>query len=470
MEKILKPKNITYILSSIIFILFSTFFILKKSIILYLALIVGLPLIIYITYSFFKHQSYFIPALIITSSLENIHLSQLRLFPISLFHVTFFAFLGFFILKKLYDKDLSINIPDKFGYLFIFLFIMTFSIIYSPNRLDALLYITRFFFLLLMSIFIANIEITKRELYIILILWALNILILSGYNLYLFKQVPLAKFVSEKLNPFNPATRIKGVFESVNKFAIFLSSFNIVGFSIILVSKIKLKYKLMILTILAIISAAILTTFTRSVFLISFISIFIIYFFTPYKKLYHITAITGLIALIILYFTNDFVQSYINRFLILISSGRVDYSASTRINLLIGAYNIGTDHLLTGVGLRGFPHYYNGFYMPHSHSLWEVIICHNIFGLYFAELGILGLIALILYFFQYFLFHLKKINKINDPLLKSIYLGILLSVFQYFLFFQFEPSNFTINFFWIFTGLSYTILSYINKLNSKNNV
>ncbi|MBP7460047.1 MAG: O-antigen ligase family protein [Candidatus Delongbacteria bacterium] len=183
------------------------------------------------------------------------------------------------------------------------------------------------------------------------------------------------------------------------------------------------------------------------------ISLVVIYFFSPYRRFFHILIIISVILLTILYFNLGFVKVYLDRIVSMVL-GNYDDSISTRGHLFWQGFQIGLDHFFFGIGLEGFPvHYVHQ--IPFTQLSWEIIASHNVLITLFAELGFMGPLLYLSIFYYYFKLHGKEIRSMTPSLFKALYFSSVLIVLMYFQFFLFNTPYFDENNFWIFWGVSF---------------
>lgn len=416
--------------------------------------LVSIPVLLVYFYFCIRDPYYVLPLLLISTSINMYgRLIEGSLYTLSVFHLAALLFLVSFVINKLNSKTISLTFPPVVFPIFILYLMMFVSTSYSPFPMVALINFIRMFLLFLMSILIFNITITPKRLYILFIILTVNIVLVSSYNLYEFSKIPVKQFVLEQLNPVHSITRTGANFDNINNFAILIATSIVTIFCITFVSRIRWVYKIGLLLLSITIWMSLITTFTRSVPAIIIVSLIIIYFFSPYRKGFHILLAVSGFFLIILYFNLGFIKTYLDRILAMVL-GNYDDSISTRGHLLRQGFQIGLDNFFFGVGLEGFTHYYYPR-IPFTQLNWEIVASHNILITLFAELGFLGPIFYLIIFYQFIKTHLKQLHTMTTSLYKSLYLSSFLIVLMYFQFFLFNTPYFDDNSFWIFWGISF---------------
>jgi O-antigen ligase len=319
--------------------------------------------------------------------------------PVTIFQ--FFLILSFFMMffKKAIEGRFEINFYGIEGLYLLFLAVIFFSIIYTPDREEALLYAFRFMALLLMTYLIYNsVESVSQIKWIAytVILVAAFIALQNLFQIYANPEIAaynytrqgggnLLRTTSEDLDP--------------NIFAI--------NFALPLMLLITffsqsddLKKRLFSFGLILLIVGSVLLTYSRSSWVSIGVGVLVIILLV---KRYHFLAYMGVIF-VIAFTASGAVQqltmSFLER-LMDIFAGSTEDSSKFRILLAKTAVLIILDSYMMGVGFQGFSSAFQSYHP--SETTIGIFEPHNQYYAVFAELGIIGFII--------FLFILYKIGK-----------------------------------------------------------
>jgi len=354
-------------------------------------------------------------------------------------------FLEFFLFPKFGIKVK--NLANLAFWLFIFSTLLSIKYAYSKKIAGAFFYIPLFSIFVFYQAQFLNLKEYKFKTARVLSVFAF-LVFLFGLQEFLFKQNILYK----RLIP-NPYLRFLGKrMISFHYHPSVLATYFLIVLSlaIFLIKTRKSKSDLMIGT-LGIFSCllGILLTFTRTAFLILFISFFL--YFLGSKRKYVLYLV--LIFLLLLVSSSLLSKRYeiFSRFSLSNSYhiGSIRYRLE-RIPIAIDMFEMKP---LTGVGFGNFRYLFDIFYF--KETPYEFKIPDNMYLSLLSETGILGLGSFFLFLFSLFYSSLKKIRNLageDKEFLKISILGfcmLLLNMFSYDMFYWHMP----LFFFWFYAGL-----------------
>lgn len=382
--------------------------------------------------------------------------------PLTIFQLTLIAGFILYSLKKVLNRDLTFEIYGLEVEYILFLTIIYFSLIYSPDRGEGLFYSIRFMTLLAMTYLIYNSINTFSEFKIlitIVIISALLVALKSIYDTYNNPEIIAFNY----FNVGRKIMRATGEETDPNKFAIsFAMPFMLLLNLIITLKDKRLKVVLFVSLMLIVIS--ILITYSRSTWVALFIASVVAF---RYHKNYTII-LYALIFSIILLTVSESVQTVFISIIQRVKdifAGSSDDSSNIRIMLFIGAIKMFIDSYMIGVGYHGFPSKFQNYYPPQETV--GVYEAHNEYYRILAELGIIGFVV--------FIYILTKIVKVtlatvtkSSGLENSFAVSLLCSLIAYLIFFMFYASMMYNALFFINVALIFTLNKIVNttKLNT----
>ncbi len=368
---------------------------------------------------------------------------------ITLFHIFFVISLIFVTYNKIIHHNFKIKIIGLEVELLILFCLITFSLIYSPNRIDGLFYFIRFFTLIIMIYVIVNsIEnINNIEYLMIAVILITTVLalysVIDGFKpenmVYNFTRMGEKLEGRASINTHDP-----------NIFASHFFMPIIFTCTILIVDGVKKKYKIIAVPILLILFAGLAATFSRSAWISTFFALVLLSIIRKKIKLYYFISLGLVFA--VLFFPNIriILENLVDR-VYDIFAGYEDESSRLRLIMALAGIYMGFDSFLLGVGFRGYPIYFNRYFTTtESFGMTEP---HNIFYTIFAELGLVGLVIylVILYKIGKLAYCNYKSNK--NGIEGSIHLSLFLTFLSYILFYQFYGGGMVDNNFWIVVGL-----------------
>lgn len=423
-------------------------------------------LLIIIAYYFLKSVSMPILAIILIPLGSymgyTVSLFENSALPFSLFQIFLLSSFGIVMLNRIGAHNLSVKTTGIDVEIILFLTLIFFSLIYSPNRADGLLYATRFFVLILMVYLILN-TITKHQQIQVIIFCILLISFILG-------------IISIRDGLLNPQAAIWNLVTAGKKIAsrstvtqndpnIFATHFFIpilYTSSVVMVKDYKPLIRFICLLLFAIFFLSILSTFSRSAWISVILAIIIqIILFKQYRIIFGFFFI-GLAALILIPNFQIIILNILNRFLD-IFAGTTDESSNVRLLLGIGALEMFIGSFFWGVGFRGFTEVFPSYISP-SETL-GIVEPHNVIYTILAELGIFGLLIYLWIIWQIFRTAKNNFRQSQHHTEKAINAALLTTFIAYLIFYQFYGGGLVDNNFWIVVSLIFSS-SYLRKIKA----
>ena len=401
-----------------------------------------------LTYFFSNESRFIIGSIIIGAYLSGLfHLAENLPVPLTTFQLALALGIIIFFFKKLIFRDLTFQIYGlEFVYLVLALFIM-FSIIYTPERQEALFSAIRIAVLVFMSYIFVNTINSEKDIKFILIfiIGVSTIIALSSLMQSLFNSdVVITNF----LNQSRSIIRESGNEVDPN---IFASNF-IMPVMILCTTLMKSKNRLLqsvCLLSLLILLMAVLSTYSRSVWVS--MTVGILYLIVKFKRADIIiyALIIGSLGMLLIPELRIFLSTVLER-IEDIFAGTDDNSSNIRLMLGIGAIKMFFDSYFMGVGFHGFSTYFQNYYTTQQTS--GVYEPHNILYTILAEIGISGFIIFLylIYKIIHTAYSCSKNN--NSKLINLASHSFLASSISYLVFYQFY-GGLTNSFIYILIGL-----------------
>jgi len=384
---------------------------------------------------------------------------------VTLFHLAWFLAIVtsvFYILKNP-NYEIKFDTPiTKIG--FAYLFYATFSLLYSPNYVDGLRLLGTTFALFFSYFVFVNFLKTKFHFKLVVFTLAIINILLSSLTFYqlLFQNDKYFGTSTVATSTGEKVWRATGTFEDPNVTATFLMVSIILSISVVVFSKEKILSKLFLIGSVLVSFVGIVATFSRSGWLAVAIGIFTLLFFMKNKKsiFYSIAAIVIVVGTFII--VTPYGEFLIDR---VFSTFDLMKDPSIRARIFMGVSSLWMffDHIVFGVGFRGYPALYDFYihpdtpqillYVKESHTLWTTVL---------AELGIIGFTLVFIWFKRIFQDGLSMAKEATDPFMRSLSIGVFAVFIAFnidFLFYGFLFPHF--NLFWLVLGVMYAII--LNK-------
>ncbi|MCP9291590.1 O-antigen ligase family protein [Gracilimonas sediminicola] len=310
--------------------------------------------------------------------------------PITFFQIALIFSLVIFLAKKLIQGDVTIDVYGLEVLYALFVGLIFLSIVYTPDREEALFYVFRFIALIIMTYIVYGSINSFEQLKKICFIIIGAALLVGAYNL-------LQVYINPEIAAFNYAgqgqklMRSSGGALDPNIFAsnYFLPIMILMGFF----SKEKSFFKRLVLFgFIGLLIGSVLLTYSRSSWVAIAIGTFVIIYYTKNYRIIVYMMVAFLIAIALSETVRQLAFSFLERF-INIFAGSSEDSSKYRILLGVTAIYMILDSYLMGVGFQGFSTVFKTYHPPET--TLGIYQPHNQFYSVFAELGIIGFILFI---------------------------------------------------------------------------
>ncbi len=360
-----------------------------------------------------------------------VYLSEGSAIPLTLFQVALILGFLFFSLKKIANRDISLEVYGLEIEYVLFLTMICFSLIYSPERAEGMFSVIRYVTLLAMTYLIYNSISSKEEIYIIcyVIIGVGGIIALQNIiEIYLNPEIAAFNY----LNEGRKLIRSSGNETDPN---IFASNF-IMPIMLLIAVFGELKSKksqLLIFLIFSVIISSVLLSYSRSTWIAVFIGVVVIII---RQKKYTILGY-GLVLIILLLATSGTIRSLLMSVLERaadIFAGSSDDSSKFRLILAETAILMWFDSFFMGVGYQGFSTVFQTYHRPQETAgIYEP---HNEFYTVLAELGLIGFSVFMIIIWK-LIKKGREISRGDDSFSLVIGNALFASLIAYLVFFQF---------------------------------
>ncbi len=421
-------------------------------------------------YSFQNEKNWFLllPIIIGMYSGGVANFSDNTSIPITLFQLALITGILVFVLSRLNTKDFTFNSSGYTKVFFLFLSFISFSLIYSVDKSNALLNFFRIIVLFGFVFFINNVVNSKEQITRILITVSAMAVIISIFSIVEYIKNPdlaIQNYLSAgtKLS----RTNALGAFSDPNRFAAALILPSAFLFSVFSTAKNSKEIGLAFVGFL-ILLGGVATTFSRSGFVSIALVIGVIIFKTNKLKPFLSLAIVGTLIVMVVPNLRLIAFSYLGRILDLIQ-GNIDTSGSIRIMLALAAIGMFVDTYMLGVGFDSFDVKFREFFT--TFETLGVEESHNMFLTILSELGLIGMILLLFIIFNIFQDASGLVRNSKSITDKRISITIYSSLIGFLLFYQFYDGALIDNILMLVIGLLFCSVRFnadVQSLNKKS--
>ncbi len=459
LEKV--PVQTWLLLGGILLYLTSFFVVRFLGFIYAVPLILILPLIVW-----YMAQSVIKPILILIPMIVATYLGNVIAFipegtvPLTLFQILLLATIIVFLLHYLSMSQDRFRIIGIELELLLILTLISFSIIYSPNREGALLNLTRILFLITLVYLIINILKEHKYFNVIFLLLTITAVILGLLSI----RATLLDPLTAVLNLRAGGTRIFGrgaiTVEDPNVFAT-LFFLPIAFTTSIFLSKLNLLKRVSALSALLVLTAGLASTYSRSAWIATaFLLLMLIIYYRQYKLMAFAVA-SVLIIIISVPELRSMSLGIFNRVLD-IFSGSTDDSSRIRVLLGLAGMNMFFDSWMMGVGYRGFPMKFTDYFTTQESI--GVVEPHNVIYEILAELGIIGFGLFLFLIAAIFRRASQNVRLAASETDKIIATTLICSLTAYIIFYQFYGGALVSTSIWTIVGLIFAHSAFVPKL------
>lgn len=362
-----------------------------------------------------------------------VYLAEGASIPFSIFQLTVIIGIVIFVFRKIADRDVSFKFYGLEVEYLLFLAIIFFSLLYSPERAEGLFYTTRYIVLIGLTYVIYNSVDTVKELRIICYA-------IIGIAIIVALQNAIEALINPEIAAFNylnegkKIVRARGAESDPNIFAsnFILPIMLLVAFMGEAKSFMK---RITLFAFSAIIIGSVLLTYSRSSWVAIFIGAMIVMI---YQKKYTFL-IYSTVGMIIVFIASEGVRNIafgVGERVVDIFAGSSDDSSRFRLILLETSILIWLDSYTFGVGYQGFSTAFKEYYSPYE--VGGVYEPHNEFYAVLAELGLIGFIVFIFLIWKIFKTGWNTIKQYEvEEKNTSVALALFASFSGYVVFFQF---------------------------------
>lgn len=362
-----------------------------------------------------------------------VYLSEGSAIPFTAFQLALIFGCLLLLFKQVFQREFSFHFYGVEVEYLLYLTIIFFSLIYSPERAEGLFNVIRYMVLIVLTYVIYNSINTEKELRTIcysVVAISIIIAIPSIVESVLNPEVAALKYI----NAGRKIIRSSGAERDPNIFGSYFILPVLILVALIGQAK-SFKKKISLFGVCGIILAAVLLTYSRSTWVALFFGIGIV---VLYQRNFNFI-LYSFVALLLIFLGSEAVRTIVfsvgDRVLD-IFAGTSDDSSRFRIILMETAILMWLDSYMFGVGYQGFSTAFQKYYPPQE--VGGVYEPHNEYYTVLAELGLIGFVV--------FLFLLWKIVKTGWNTVKkyeaegkdtSIALALFASFCGYLVFFQF---------------------------------
>lgn len=393
-----------------------------------------------------------------------LYLAEGAAIPLTIFQMALvYCFFGF-VLKTMVTQDLGIHGYGLEKWYLAFMGIIFFSIIYSPEREQALFYAIRQIVLFGVTYLVFNLVDSRRQFKYIcygIIGVSLVIGVVNIIQTYLNPEAVAFNY----LNQGRRLMRTEGTEVDPNVFAsnfiipimLLVSFFNYVETK---------KAKLGIFMLAALLLAPVLLTYSRSAWVSIFTGIMLIMI---YRRKFDFL-IYGIIAFAFVFAGSETLQNLVFTLFERVAdifAGTEDDSSKFRIILAVTSVLMYLDTYMLGVGYQGFSSAFQEYHPPQETiGIYEP---HNDFYMVYAELGLVGFIIFLIILWQ--IFQRSRLNvrlfEKKDPF-RSVALAFFASFISYMIFCQFISGLFLNSIFMVSVGLIFVLPKLARSLKNSD--
>lgn len=365
------------------------------------------------------------------------------------------SFTNIIIKKQTTIPSLSVWPP-----LIVFLTMYCVSLYRTPNMQDALITFVRVVMLSQIILMIVLCIETRWHVFIMVGAIMLASLVISGVTLWqMFSEGSFfAPIVIKMANALGlPVFRSTGTFLNPNGLACYLMNGFILFFALLFMKNIPSLFRWLLFIGMLVVTLGLITSFSRGGWVSSMVAAGLIVIF--HRRWSYFAYFAGFIAVSVIVISirmPNLWQVVFERFGTIFNS-EADASSTARISLIKSSIWMWMDYPIFGVGLRGFPFYFQTYIDPSMpHALKELREAHTIQTEILAEFGLVGIIISTWLFVTVFFEGLKRSFTIKNDFLRCAEIGFVSLLIGFLVNFTFA-TDITNNMFWITIGLIYAI-------------
>ncbi|MGM0738537.1 MAG: O-antigen ligase family protein [Bacteroidota bacterium] len=459
LEKV--PVQAWLLLGGILFYLASFYVVRFLGFMYAVPLILVLPLLVwYMAQSVIKPILILIPLLVATYLGNVVAVIPEGTVPLTLFQLLLFVTIIVFLLHYLITGPERFRVIGVELELLLILTLISFSIIYTPNREGALLNLTRILFLITLVYLIINILKDHKHFHMIFVFMTIIAVVLGLFSI----RATLLDPIMAVMNLRAGGTRIFGrgaiTVADPNIFAT-LFFLPIAFTTSVFLSKLDYMKKIPALLTLLVILAGLASTYSRSAWIAAaFLMLMLVIYYRKYKLMAAVIFLT-LVIIISVPELRTMSTGILNRIFDIFSGSTDD---SSRIRLLLGSAGMRMlfDSWMIGVGYRGFPDKFTDYFTTQESI--GVVEAHNVIYEILAELGIIGFGLLLFFVYRIFTKALQNVRLSKTEPDKIIATTLISTLVAFVIFFQFYGGFLVSTTLWALIGLIFAHGHYLDQL------
>ena len=406
-----------------------------------------------------------VPAIVVTTALDisgQLVKTTILGIPLTGFHLTMGLMVAVLLVNTLLRRRTEFPSFELGKPLFLFLGVMAFSLIYSPNQPEATISFVRT--LVLAVLLYASTVMIDSKPAVTLVVISMMMAIIGGAVLAIV-QVVTEKFylpASFVIAVGANAPRATGTFHNPNTFGTFLMAGVVLLFGIMVNYRAGFWKQLMMCIALGMGVSGLVITFSRSNWLATLVGVVVVLILAKKLRYLFMVLFSGIVAILAVKEFVPFAEHIFLRFVSIFTIfeefdtlGRE--SSSARIYYVLAGLKMFLDNPLLGAGWRAFPAIFD-YYKPTDFPFWiSSKESHTLFATILAELGIIGFLVSAWIVWRVVSRGFVGLKEMQDPYLRAVIIG-LLSVFIAFQISLSFTADFNNNFLWFFTGMLFAVI------------
>jgi len=406
-----------------------------------------------------------VPAVVATTALDitgQLLKQTLIGIPVTGFHVALVLMLVGILSNTFLRRRVTFPQFELRGPLILLLAAMAVSLTYTPNPVEGTIGFVR---TLVLVAFLYGVQVMidcRRA--IDLVIASMGLAIVSGCTL------AVAQIMSEEF--YLPASfviavganapRATGTFHNPNTFGTFLMCGLVLLFGVLVNRRLSRWQQLALLVPLGAGVAGLVTTFSRANWVASVVGIVVALVLA--RKLRYLVYV-GLASLVTILAVKEFVpfadhiyERFASIFTLLLDFGEAGReSSSARVYFIVAGLEMWLDNPVLGAGWRAFPVLFDA-YKPVDFPFWvPTKESHTLFANMLAELGLVGFCASAWIVWRVLARGFASLRQMQDPYMRAV-LASLLAVFIAFQVSLSFTADFSNNFLWFFTGMTFAVI------------
>jgi len=384
------------------------------------------------------------------------------LFTLTMFHFAGGGALAFWVIHSLWKRETSIPRLELTIPLLLFLAVHGFSVLYSPNRLVGTVYFFRL--MALSAVIYATASVIRNKYWVQMMIGAVLLLAVGLAGFGIFQMLTDAYFLPATFVSAVGANtpRAAGTFHNPNDFGTFLMVSMMLTATFMVQLKFSWKWHPALLGMFAVLSAGLVTSFSRANWVAAAVGLFCIAVLSRKLKLLGVAFVVFLVILMVISaISANFADLVFGRFLSIFKTisefgSFTQVSATARIQFVMGAFNMFVHNPFFGIGVRGFPVAFDQ-YKPADFPIWlPTRESHTLPATIIAEFGIVGFAISIWLVVVVLRAGIGAFRKTEDEYLRAAQLGLVVAFIGYQVSMVFTGAI-TDNFFWIVTGMLFAV-------------